>query len=56
MPHRWVAIDNGHAGAPTVEPAADAALHCDFDALPFPNQSLDLIVPRMPSSCRAIRT
>ena len=34
MPHRWLADDGRHA----------AALHCDFDALPFANQSLDLMV------------
>jgi len=56
MPHRWVASDSMQALQPlTVRPPragesldmpfdADAALHCDFDALPFPNQSLDLVV------------
>jgi SAM-dependent methyltransferase len=46
MPHRWVATDT------VVSPAADAfappraavALHCDFDALPFDSNSLDLVV------------
>lgn len=56
MPHRWVASDTSHP--PQVMPltvADDAlatlmpmdagdALHCDFDALPFPNQSLDLVL------------
>jgi SAM-dependent methyltransferase len=59
MPHRWVGTDSTQPlppapPAPPVPPAdgllpslpfdADAALHCDFDALPFPNQSLDLVV------------
>lgn len=50
MPHQWQAVD--HAPAAAVEsrtqgevPAPRAiALHCDFDALPFDSQSLDLIV------------
>ncbi len=57
MPHRWVATQ-GHC-APAVEsawppaPATDSqpapepprvALCCDFDALPFPSQSLDLVL------------
>jgi SAM-dependent methyltransferase len=58
MPHRWVASDTTRPIA--LQPLAlqppsegltlslpvdaDAALHCDFDALPFPNQSLDLVV------------
>lgn len=50
MPHQWLATD---AALPPPQAAADgavlplpraAALHCDFDALPFPNQSLDLVV------------
>jgi len=56
MPHRWVASDTppvpqrlalpeGVDGAPFGLPFdADAAMHCDFDALPFPNHSLDLVV------------
>jgi SAM-dependent methyltransferase len=56
MPHRWVANDSLQPVEPLAElpPAegeplslpfdGDAALHCDFDALPFPNQSLDLVV------------
>jgi SAM-dependent methyltransferase len=35
MPHRWYASDMAHAGLD---------LTCDFDALPFANQSLDLVV------------
>lgn len=50
MPHRWQAVD--HAPAEQVESATDAEvpapravmLHCDFDALPFDSQSLDLVV------------
>jgi SAM-dependent methyltransferase len=56
MPHRWVASDSTQSlqPPPGAAPAtgavhslpvdADAALHCDFDALPFPSQSLDLVV------------
>jgi SAM-dependent methyltransferase len=54
MPHRWVASDSMQAAELLPLPAEDepsslpfdagAALRCDFDALPFPNQSLDLIV------------
>lgn len=60
MPHRWVATDAGHrataveagpadaldASSPEARPPCRAAiaLHCDFDALPFDSQSLDLVV------------
>ncbi len=56
MPHRWVANDSldpapGSGAAPTsdnaVAPGKSAGrgmLHCDFDALPFPEHSLDLVV------------
>jgi SAM-dependent methyltransferase len=58
MPHRWLAIDALQAamadGAPPAEQGAEdatpapaarsAALRCDFDALPFASQSLDLVV------------
>jgi len=54
MPHRWVASDSMQATQAFPLPQesepislpfdANAALHCDFDALPFPNQSLDLVV------------
>ena len=55
MPHRWLASDALQAVRPlpcdtaagevgSLPFAADAALHCDFDALPFPDQSLDLVV------------
>lgn len=55
MPHRWLATDQAAAPAnPAVDPAAGAEvptpvraqvlLHCDFDALPFDSQSLDLVV------------
>jgi SAM-dependent methyltransferase len=36
MPHRWLASD-------VAEPRA-VALHCDTDALPFPERSLDLVI------------
>lgn len=50
MPHRWQAVD--HARAATMESSGGAEvpapravmLHCDFDALPFDSQSLDLVV------------
>lgn len=56
MPHRWLAVD--HPPAPVVESgtvpevpdAADQSspraivLQCDFDALPFDSNSLDLVV------------
>ena len=58
MPHRWVASDSLREPAavgdllPPVDGALStllpmgrgAALRCDFEALPFPNQSLDLVV------------
>ena len=58
MPHRWVASESlrepaARAGLlplvdealSTLLPMTDgAALHCDFEALPFPNQCLDLVV------------
>jgi SAM-dependent methyltransferase len=37
MPHRWLASDS------IAQPRA-VALHCDTDALPFPERSLDLVV------------
>lgn len=50
MPHRWHAAD--HVPAGSVDSSLDSevptpravALHCDFDALPFDAQSLDLVV------------
>jgi SAM-dependent methyltransferase len=47
MPHRWLAGDGEAVDAPPGEgepPLRAVALHCDFDALPFPSQSLDLVV------------
>ncbi|MGL6112460.1 MAG: class I SAM-dependent methyltransferase [Rubrivivax sp.] len=56
MPHRWLARDSVHPNEPMPLPPPDesglsalpfdarAALCCDFDALPFPNHSLDLVV------------
>ena len=56
MPHRWVAQDSMivpepiELPAPTAEaistqsPPLRVALHCEFDALPFPSQSIDLVV------------
>ncbi len=56
MPHRWVACDSlVIPEAVPLPPPADnvyttqaphdpVALHCEFDALPFPNASIDLVV------------
>ncbi len=58
MPHRWVASDSMHTPdgfALDVPPVDDSllttqaghepvALHCEFDALPFPDNSIDLVV------------
>jgi len=55
MPHRWAATDTLQQPEPIELPAAEdgisrlslhghVALHCDFDALPFPSDSLDLVV------------
>lgn len=59
MPHRWVALDSAYAGwrAPaalqsgrlTFDSASgltdtELGLRCDFESLPFPNNSLDLVV------------
>jgi len=47
MPHRWVATDTVAESAPgdaDAPPRAVVALHCDFDALPFDSNSLDLVV------------
>jgi SAM-dependent methyltransferase len=45
MPHRWLALDAAYQGWTSVEPEqAPTSLRCDFEALPFPNQSLDLVV------------
>jgi SAM-dependent methyltransferase len=53
MPHRWLASDAAHLEAlPSIEPPCEGPtpqrppvrLQCEFDALPFPSQSLDLVV------------
>ena len=51
MPHRWVATEaaspaqrRGQSDDALSHEGRRIALHCDFDALPFPNQSLDLVV------------
>lgn len=56
MPHRWVAHDAltqpqpirmplpQDDGISTLSPEMPVALHCDFDALPFPSGSIDLVV------------
>ena len=38
MPHRWLACDGA------IAPHRRVALQCDFTALPFPSNSLDLVV------------
>jgi SAM-dependent methyltransferase len=40
MPHRWLAVD----AATLPSDCASAVVQCDFDALPFDTQSLDLVV------------
>ena len=45
MPHRWLALDGAYpAGQWLGHVSQGVSLHCDFDALPFPSQSLDLVV------------
>jgi SAM-dependent methyltransferase len=40
MPHQWLANQHGGGAAPSATPQ----LLCDFEALPFPEASLDLVV------------
>jgi SAM-dependent methyltransferase len=56
MPHRWIASPCQALGEPlplpapadssitTLPPPQTLSLHCDFEALPFPSQSIDLVV------------
>jgi SAM-dependent methyltransferase len=49
MPHRWIATEARPDPASSADsaqrpPQAVVALHCNFDALPFDSQSLDLVV------------
>jgi len=52
MQHRWLALDAAYqgwvppagAGMACDEGPPDVSLRCDFEALPFPSQSLDLVV------------
>lgn len=56
MPHRWVASDSMAEALPldlpappdeslsTISPEMPVALRCEFDALPFPEHSIDLAV------------
>lgn len=47
MPHRWLAVDPAYgAWQPPADAPADVplALRCEFGALPFPSQSVDLVV------------
>lgn len=45
MPHRWLAVDREADGEPASDSAVAAVnLLCEFDALPFDSQSLDLVL------------
>ena len=47
MPHRWLALPEGKVGKLGKAgdgQAADLALHCEFDRLPFESGSLDLVI------------
>jgi SAM-dependent methyltransferase len=44
MPHRWLAGDGEILESEAAAGPRAVALHCEFDALPFPSQSLDLVV------------
>ncbi len=44
MPHRWLALQQARLDEAEQPMAGNAALHCDFDALPFDTNSLDLVV------------
>ena len=46
MPHRWRAdaVQPLSAGVSPSQPLSAVSLNCDFDALPFDSQSLDLVV------------
>ena len=46
MPHRWRAdaVQPLSAGVSRSQPLSAVSLNCDFDALPFDSQSLDLVV------------
>ncbi|WP_133698915.1 class I SAM-dependent methyltransferase [Roseateles toxinivorans] len=46
MPHRWLALQQAQPLPDDLvqDPARTVALHCDFDALPFDTNSLDLVV------------
>src|SRR5580765_6943369 len=48
MPHRWIGTEHAPPEAAPADAAAPTraavALHCDFDALPFDSNSLDLVV------------
>ena len=56
MPHRWVASDSlvvpealslpppRDSGITTQPPDEPVSVHCEFDALPFPDSSIDLVV------------
>ena len=42
MPHRWLACSA--ATTREAEAGVPVSVHCEYDALPFPSQSLDLVV------------
>jgi hypothetical protein len=69
MPHRWVVNDTPVVPEPlpvqaphddditTMPPDMPVALACSFDALPFPSDSIDLVVlPHIRWSSRTTRT
>lgn len=44
MPHRWLALDEAYSGWSPAGGDDLSHLRCDFESLPFPNNSLDLVV------------
>lgn len=44
MPHRWLAVDRDADGESDSAAVAAVSLLCEFDALPFDSQSLDLVL------------
>jgi SAM-dependent methyltransferase len=45
MPHRWLALDGASQSCDETQlPSYSSSLYCDFDALPFSANTLDLVV------------
>ena len=45
MQHRWLAVDTAYQGWVPPDPEGQGlSLRCDFESLPFPSNSLDLVV------------